>query len=69
MARWMAIVALLLGMGLTAFESFSASTDHGGQVRIMEGGTPPPPPDRLTDSGVSTAPAESGTDNAVSSER
>jgi hypothetical protein len=55
MARWFAIVALLLGMGFTAFDSFSASTVHEPRVRIMEGGHPwPPPPDRLTDGGTDT---------------
>ena len=46
MARWMAIVALLLGVGLTAFESFSpADTREAPMVQAMEGaiGTPPTP--------------------------
>ena len=49
MSRWVAIVALLLGMGFTAFESFSAApTDRDGTVSVMEGNTWPPPPPNLT---------------------
>ena len=44
MSRWVAIVALLLGMGFTAFESFTAPTERDSTVRSMEGGIPPPPP-------------------------
>jgi hypothetical protein len=43
MARWFAIVALLLGLGFTAYESFSPSIDHSTPVRTMEGGTGIPP--------------------------
>lgn len=39
MARWMAIVALLLGVGLTAFESFTAPARRESPVTIMEGGS------------------------------
>jgi hypothetical protein len=45
MGRWMAIVALLLGLGFTAFESFNAPTlQSNGTVRMQEGGSWPPPP-------------------------
>lgn len=45
MARWMAIVALLLGVGFTAFESFTAPAVSGSTtIQSMEGGTPWPPP-------------------------
>jgi hypothetical protein len=53
MARWLAIVALLLGMGFTAFESFTPATERGGTVRTMEGVTPIPP----TVNGGTTTPA------------
>jgi hypothetical protein len=47
MARWVAIVALLLGVGLTAFESFSAEDGHTTpDTEMTEGGSgfPTPPP-------------------------
>ncbi len=48
MARWVAIVALLLGMGFTAFESFSEQSGRESPVTAqrMEGGSgfPTPPP-------------------------
>jgi|KBSSwiStaDraftv2_1062776.scaffolds.fasta_scaffold2098219_2 hypothetical protein len=47
MARWVAIVALLLGLGLTAFESFSdeavSATPTTGLTEGT-GGFPTPPP-------------------------
>jgi hypothetical protein len=54
MARWVAIVALLLGMGFTAFESFSA-TDGQAPIRSMDGGSSIPP-DKLADGGSSIPP-------------
>jgi hypothetical protein len=71
MARWLAIVALLLGMGLTAFESFSASTDSEAPVTIMEGNTPWPTekPPTLGDDRTSKAPDQYVAGEAVSSER
>lgn len=48
MARWAAIVALLLGVGFTAFQSFSDPmlADRPVTQQAMEGGTgfPTPPP-------------------------
>ena len=48
MARWVAIVALLLGVGFTAFESFSDPSRRDSPVTIQraEGGSgfPTPPP-------------------------
>lgn len=55
MARWMAIVALLLGVGLTAFESFSpAGTREAPMIQSMEGGmgTPPTPRPLVEDGGT-----------------
>jgi hypothetical protein len=49
MARWTAIVALLLGMGFTAFQSFSAPAERGAPVTAMDGPTGFPPPDSMTD--------------------
>jgi hypothetical protein len=43
MARWMAIVALLLGVGFTAFESFNTGTSDSQRVYSMEGGSEFPP--------------------------
>lgn len=58
MARWMAIVALLLGFGFTAFESFNAPLSREApMVQSMEGGSGfPTPRPSLTDvsSGAST---------------
>jgi hypothetical protein len=47
MARMLAIVALLLGLGLTAYESFSEPEVASGTetVRAMEGGSPWPSPE------------------------
>ena len=48
MARWVAIVALLLGMGFTAFESFTDDAERDSPVTIMRGeggsGFPTPAP-------------------------
>jgi hypothetical protein len=48
MARWTAIVALLLGVGFTAFESFTTPARRESPVTIQmtEGGSgfPTPPP-------------------------
>jgi hypothetical protein len=54
MARWVAIVALLLGVGFTAFESFSDPTRRESPVTVqaMEGGSGfPTPPPYLTEGG------------------
>ena len=54
MARWVAIVALLLGVGFTAFESFSDPSQRDSPVTIMrsEGGSGwPTPPPALTEGG------------------
>lgn len=54
MARWVAIVALLLGVGFTAFESFSEPSGRESPVTAQraEGGSgfPTPYPD-LTEGG------------------
>ena len=47
MARWVAIVALLLGVGLTAFESFNDDTMNTTPTTELTegtGGFPTPPP-------------------------
>ena len=47
MARWVAIVALLLGMGLTAYESFNdEAVNATPTTEFTEGGSgfPTPPP-------------------------
>jgi hypothetical protein len=54
MARWVAIVALLLGVGFTAFESFSDPSQRDSPVTIQrsEGGSGiPTPPPYLTEGG------------------
>jgi hypothetical protein len=49
MARWVAIVALLLGVGVTAFESFNdqSKSEESVSMSMMEGGSgwPSPPPE------------------------
>ena len=57
MGRWLAIVALLLGMGFTAFESFTAPAERESTVRSMEGAIQPPP--NLSAGGTVTPPARS----------
>lgn len=54
MARWMAIVALLLGVGFTAFDSFSTSAGREAPVTIqmMEGGTGFPTPPAFAEGGT-----------------
>lgn len=66
MARWVAIVALLLGMGLTAFESFGTSTGRESQVRIMDGNSPMPP-DKLTGGDKSAQPPSGDPSNEATS--
>lgn len=53
MARWTAIVALLLGVGFTAFESFSAPARRNAPLTISmtEGGSGFPTPQPLTEGG------------------
>jgi hypothetical protein len=58
MSRWVAIVALLLGMGFTAFESFTAPAERESTVRTMEGGVSHPPPGLSAD-GTTQPPARS----------
>ena len=58
MSRWVAIVALLLGMGFTAFESFTAPTERDSTVRSMEGGIMPPPPNVTSGGTPADGPAQ-----------
>jgi hypothetical protein len=54
MARWVAIVALLLGVGFTAFESFDESSRRESPVTMQrsEGGSGfPTPPPNVTEGG------------------
>lgn len=53
MARWMAIVALLLGMGFTAYDAFSTPTRREAPVTIqmMEGGSGFPTPEAVYEGG------------------
>jgi hypothetical protein len=65
MARWMAIVALLLGFGFTAFESFSSpETRDAPMVQSMEGGMGFPTPRPLMEQGGTTV-ISSTTDASV----